>query len=303
MLRRSLLESGTEINPFELTKVANSREQWAEMAKSLEANKCYAEASKAYLTAGDSVRSWAADAWQLLTNAAEKKVAGLLRRGLLATAAAQLLAAVSRAAESPIPVTPKQLRRWTLLAAKCMSDAGGHCTLPAVALYLRLRKYNALKMVLKDVKDGRLRAELCLAAEHSLASASDSSSKEAAGAVPQPRGGIPATAADDGDEGKEAQQQQQAAKEVARRRSWLGMAAHAWYEGGDVMASLRVLNRIGVVADIIASTGGAWPALGKAAPRMAREAHVRLQGRIRENSTPHSRPTKSWVHGRYWLLA
>ena len=277
------MSDGADAVKFGLSQRAtNSREEWAKRARNLEINQNYKMASKAYTQASDPVRAAAADAKQCRTEAADASVAGPQRRRLLSNAAMRLLAASLRANESPDPVDPKQLRKWALLAAKCLTEAGGHHVRPAAELYIRLRKFRLAIQLFGQMKDKRAEADCCVSAWRSLtASATDGS-----GVTPNPPGdsrGPMLGSANGGDLAArlgggtiDDEQRQRAARDGARRRlmhSWLIKAALLYHEVADYMASLNALKLIGTLEDVLLSTKS-WPEFGKAVQKMAREAHV-----------------------------
>ena len=281
------MSDGADAVKFGLSQRAtNSREEWAKRARNLEANQNYQMAAKAFIQASDPVRAAVAEARQRRHDAAEASVAGPQRRRLLSNAAMQLLAAALRPGESPDPVDPKQLRKWALLASKCLSEAGGHHARAAAELYIRLRKFRLAAQLFSQLKDKRAEADCCMSAWRSLSTAaafgSDDALEPSAGPttgppLAEPKAKVAELAATLGGGAVDEDRRQRVARDNARKRTWLVKAATLYHEVADYVASLSSLRLLGGVEDVLLSTRN-WADFGKAVQKMAREAHVRTEG-------------------------
>ncbi|KXZ49100.1 hypothetical protein GPECTOR_23g31 [Gonium pectorale] len=177
-VHKSLLEDGRDAVRYGLTQQAtSSRAEWAKRARNLMENHNYAMAKKAFIQATDPVRAEVADAYLKRQRAREEESLPERRR-LLGAAALQLLAAASRRADSPDPVSPAELRRWTLLAGRFLQACGNSAA--AAELYFKTGNHRLALRMLLDGKEHRAAADCCLDAAAEALSQHDAAARAAA---------------------------------------------------------------------------------------------------------------------------
>eukprot|EP00955_Chlamydomonas_euryale_P055975 356273-Chlamydomonas_euryale.AAC.1 len=242
--------------------------------------------------AGDPVRAAAAEAQHLRTEAAKSESTSE-RRVLLADAAAAFLAALAGAAEAEAAeagskraaegaggedddvggtarVAARTRRRWALLAAKSLQEAGGPHVRPAALLYIRLRRFRLAHELLSALKDRRAAAECCVTAWRMLSGSALAAERAAGDARLDAEVAAAAAASDagrtsaggvDGGEGAPGTRGGGGGTTGARLLDMLGGAAAA-------AAELReAADRASAAAESSARKAGFW--LGRAARGLA----------------------------------